>query len=64
MIAFSFIYVTLHITIRVLFLLAIKEMFEHIKYFFLNFFKLKKKMYDVLFYIFFCKSKLNEFEKL
>lgn len=34
MIAFSFIYVTLNITIRVLFLLAIKEMFEHIKYFF------------------------------
>lgn len=63
MIAFSFIYVTLNITIRVLFLLAIKEMFEHIKYFF-KFFQIKKKMYDVLFYIFFCKSKLNEFVKL
>lgn len=63
MIAFSFIYVTLNITIRVLFLLSIKEMFEHINYFF-KFFQIKKKMYDVLFYIFFGKSKLNEFVKL
>lgn len=42
MIAYLFIYVTLNITIRVLFLLAIKEIFEHIKYFF-KFFKFLKK---------------------
>lgn len=54
MIAYLFIYVTLNITIRVLFLLAITEIFEHIKYFFFKFFQIfKKKMYDVLFYIFF-----------